>query len=190
MRLTKLSHQEPEKSKDEIEKPKHTNLALNGDLKLGLKKRVSFFPRVHIKKYLSRIDMNREEVEASWFSIEESRAIQASCAKEVIRGAKSRDMDNVKHCIRGLETYLPRAQIVKARNRSTATRAVLDTQEHFWYERSCNYEEEIATAYHQTSSSSALWARRSGLVDKKEADVIYDDFENVYMKRTEFSIGQ
>jgi hypothetical protein len=189
MRLTQPS-QEPERPRDEIEKEKNTHLALvGGNFKPGQKTQVSFSPRVHLKMYLSRTYMKRKEVEASWFSIEELIAIQASCAKEVIRGAQGRHMDNVKHCIRGLETYLPMAQVLKAKNRSTATGAVIETQEHFWYERSCNYEEEIATAYHQVSSSSTLWARRCGLVDKNEADAIYDDLENVYMKRTGCSIG-
>jgi hypothetical protein len=80
------------------------------------------------------------------------------------------------------------AQIVKERNRSTATRAVLDIQEHYRHaERSRNYEEEIARAYHQASSSSALWARRSGLVNKIEADAIYDCLENECTKRTKLS---
>jgi hypothetical protein len=95
-------------------------------------------------------------------------------------------MDNVKHCIRGLETYLPIAQIAKTRNRSTAIRAVLDAQEQLWNERSsCTYEAKIARAYHQASSSSALWARRSGLIDEKEVDaIIYDDLENDFIQRT------
>jgi hypothetical protein len=189
MRLTQLS-QEPESSRDEIEKEKNTYLALvGGNLKLpvGPKKRVSFSQKVDIKMYLSRTDMKREEVEASWFSIEEFKAIHASCTKEVIRGAKGRHMDNVKHCVRGLETYLPLARTFKERNRSTATDAVLDTQERYRYERPCNYEEAIWRAYHQASACSTLWARRCGVVDKNEADAIYDELKKNYIKRTECS---
>jgi hypothetical protein len=195
MRLTKLS-QQPESSRDEmIEKQKNIieALVVRGNRELWEKNRVSFSPRVHIKRYLSRTDMKREEVEACWFSIEEFHAIQASCAKEIIRGARRPPYyyhtDNGdKTSIRGLETFFPIAQIVKERNRFTAMRAVLDTQEHNRDdERFYNYEEAIWRAYHQASSGSTLWARRCGLVDKNEADAIYDDLENNYIKRTECS---
>jgi hypothetical protein len=186
--------QQPESSRDKIIEKQKTIIealaARGGNCELWEKKRVSFSPRVDIKRYLSRTDMKREEIEASWYSIEEFNAIQASCAKTIKRGARRQpyyhtDNGN-KASIRGLETFFPMAQIVKERNRFTAMIAVLDTQEHYRHdERSYNDEEEIATAYHQASSGSTLWARRCGLVDKNEADAIYDDLENNYIKRTE-----
>ena len=95
---------------------------------------VRFSHNVAIRKTLSLKDYTIEELEACWYSQEESKAIQKQCREEIRRIEMGKKLNDKKYCSRGLEGHTTAGASSRNRKRKVAISAVLDEQWLQWDE--------------------------------------------------------
>jgi hypothetical protein len=129
---------------------------------------IRFSDNVSFRKTLSRKDYTPEDVEASWYSHEESKAISTQCIKEIKRMDMGEKLKDKKYCSRGLEGHTTIGAESKMRNRKVAIDAVLDEQLIQW-EEGIYDEELIGDIYYEASIRCQVWAHHIGKCDQQAA---------------------
>ena len=131
--------------------------------------RVSFVPMVTIIPVMSRVDYTLEELERSWFDLEEMNQMRLNARTEanlVDSGILLEDTEFIT--IRGLEGRTKEGSKQKQENRMNAYTAV-------FFELNCQIEDEffdddmLAEAYAIYSKTSAMIAQTIGKKDEIEA---------------------
>jgi hypothetical protein len=129
---------------------------------------VRFSENIHVCKTLASKDYTSEEIQACWYTAEETRSIHASCSKEIRKMDEGTKLKGKKYCPRGLEGHTADGAALKQENRWLAIDAVLDEQMTQW-EEGISDEDVIAEIYYRASSSCQVTANIVGLADYVEA---------------------
>jgi hypothetical protein len=125
---------------------------------------------VRVRGTLSYKDYTPEEVQACWYSDEETQRIRAHFRNEIrkMKEEESKPYKDIQYCSsRGLEGHTTVRAATKRRNRLLATNAVLDEQLIQW-EQGIFDEHTIAEIYLQASYSCQMWANIVGQRDHRE----------------------
>lgn len=148
-----------------------------------VKKKVSFQECDEILGIASRQDISPKERNEVWYSRVEYETILRACSKQINMLDRGKPLKDRKFCARGLESNTRVQAGTKTMNRYLAYQAVLCEQERQLRAGVVVLDDnEIAQLYYATSYSCQLWARAVGLADQREAQVIHDESEELYLE--------
>ncbi|KAL3904646.1 MAG: hypothetical protein SGILL_009986 [Bacillariaceae sp.] len=137
---------------------------------------VRFSDTCNVRSTISRSDYTQEEISNCWYSEEENNVIKDKCfsvirkAEEAGGGSGDEKSKKGDSCTRGLESFFYTNYMVKMQTRREAKHAVFLTQD----EPGATVK-LIGAVYAEFTSSSALWARRTGLLDQKASESCYGE---------------
>ena len=131
--------------------------------------RVRFSEKVHGRNTLSYRDYTTEEIQACWYTAEESQRIQRHCSKEIHKMEEGSVFKDKKYCSRGLERHTTIGAATKVANRRFVINAVLDEQMIQWEEGIFD-EDAIAEIYSKANSSCQMRAYIVGLGDYRATE--------------------
>jgi hypothetical protein len=129
---------------------------------------VRFSENIHVCKTLASKDYTSKEIQACWYTAEETQRIHANCSKEIRKMEEETKLKGKKYCPRGLEGHTAGGTALKQENRWLAIDAVLEEQMIQWEEGICD-EDAIAEIYYRASSSCQVSANIVGLADYVDA---------------------
>jgi hypothetical protein len=137
-----------------------------------VRKSVSFGAMAATHEVISRYDYSPEELEASFFDIEDMRRMKDTARSE----AKLLDSSGLQEgpSARGIEHRTRQGMKQKRQNRMNAYAAVffeIDSQ----FEEDYFDEEAVADAYFEYSESCAMHAHKLGVRDALDACAIYEE---------------
>ena len=131
-------------------------------------KRVSFGPFVAVQEILSRTDFTTEELEDTWYDVEEINCLRGIARAEAKLLESGHLVETKEVSIRGLEQRTKKGSKKKKRLRMNSFAAVLLEMD--FQRAECIFDDEaISEAYFKYSMPSAMAAQRVGRRDEIEA---------------------
>jgi hypothetical protein len=129
--------------------------------------RISFSETIYVRNTLSREDYTAEQIQACWYTAEESQRIHRHCSKEIRKMDEGSELKDKKCSSRGLEGHTTDGAAIKMENRWLAINAVLDEQTFQWEEGIFD-EDAIADVHCRASYGCQVRAKIVGLRDHQE----------------------
>ena len=141
------------------------------------KPRVSFAPKVRVRRMMSRKEYTDEEMASTWYTEDELQETSLSVCQEVDMIDSGVVLRGPRYCSRGLEGHTRIGRSIKLAARSISFQTVLEEQDVQWDSDVSEIEAEraIAESYAQTTSSSQLWAVIIGFRDARAAQSCYEE---------------
>lgn len=97
------------------------------------RKKVSFFPNVSVQEIPHIVDLDIDEIEATWYTKAEYKAVKQSVAsilRLMINGGLTNNEE--EECTRGLEHRTPEGAMKRKANKLNAFQVVYEAQESQW----------------------------------------------------------
>ncbi|KAL3930126.1 MAG: hypothetical protein SGBAC_011899 [Bacillariaceae sp.] len=129
-------------------------------------KSLSFSKRVNFQEIPHLLELSQEEIEATWLTKQECKAIRSDAVQVVKRMVYNNLQED--DCVRGLENRAPEAHKRRKQNKRNAFQIVCDEQEDQWEDGITDHE-VISIRYQIQTFKSREAAREVGIQDELEA---------------------
>jgi hypothetical protein len=149
-------------------------------------KRVSFAPDITAMETMCIDDYTMEEIDRTWYTEEDMLRISEECFLILEKtGEKTSLRKSERYCFRGLEPHSKIGSILKNKSRQTAIKLVLEEQQRLLKRKGVADIDSLYKVYHNTTSSSQMWAQVVGSRDHHNAESYLDDHDDIeYMVYT------
>mmetsp|Transcript_48548 Transcript_48548/g.117436 ORF Transcript_48548/g.117436 Transcript_48548/m.117436 type:complete len:313 (-) Transcript_48548:126-1064(-) len=166
----------------------------SSDTKATRTPRVSFAPKVRVRRVMSRREYTDEEMASTWYTEDELQETSMSVCREVDMIDSGVVLRGQKYCSRGLEGHTRIGRSIKVAARNISFQTVLEEQDVQWDADVSEVEAEraIAESYARTTSASQLWAVIVGFRDARASQSCYEeqDIDNISIGLHSVDLGE
>jgi hypothetical protein len=138
-------------------------------------KHVSFAPDVTVLETIGLLDdYTMAEIYCMWYSEKDMIRVSQECFVILEKNLKQTSLRE-SESMRGLEAHSPIEYILRHKSRQTSINLVLEEQRRQLKEKGVVDADSLYKVYHNTTSSSQMWAQVVGSHDHDDANLYLDD---------------